>query len=209
MQVWSVRQGCASELSLLAQQLPREALRDRLLPLWEALVSDVSAWAKAAARRQAGLLLTIVHPDDCPDGGLPTCSESAALLGCLLMSCWAAPFRCARVARHCGCSTHGICQDLVMALTPSLLLLLPLPLAAALLECFLQAASGPVTLTEASAHYLPSVLCNLGVDRWPQLRWGPVPDEQLASALVSPCLRVSTCLNSSVALLEQPRGPAC
>lgn len=41
---------------------------------------------------------------------------------------------------------------------------------AALLQCFLEAASGPVTLTEASAHFLPSVLSNLGVDRWPQLR---------------------------------------
>ncbi|PRW59401.1 phosphatase 4 regulatory subunit 1 [Chlorella sorokiniana] len=113
--VWSVRQGCASELAVLAQQLPREALRDRLLPLWEALVTDVSAWAKAAARRQAGPLLTIVHPDDCPE---------------------------------------------------------------ALLECFLQAASGPATLTEASAHYLPSVLANLGVNRWPQLR-------ELMAALVA------------------------
>ncbi len=54
---------------MLAQQLPREAVRDRLLPLWEALVGDVSAWAKAAARQQAGPLLTIIHPEDCPDGG--------------------------------------------------------------------------------------------------------------------------------------------
>ena len=66
--VWSVRQDCASELAALAQQLPREAVRERLLPLWEALSGDVSAWVQAAARRQAAPLLASIHPDDCSDG---------------------------------------------------------------------------------------------------------------------------------------------
>ena len=67
--VWSVRQDCATELAALAACLPREAVRDRLLPLWQALAGDVSAWVKAAARRQAGPLLASLHPDDITDGG--------------------------------------------------------------------------------------------------------------------------------------------
>ncbi|KAL4425718.1 hypothetical protein ABPG75_009734 [Micractinium tetrahymenae] len=106
-QVWSVRQDCASELAALAARLPRPAVRDRLLPLWAALVGDISAWVLSAARRQAGPLLAGIHPEDA---------------------------------------------------TP------------ALMEAFVAAASGPATLTEACAHYLPAVLRNLGKQRWPELR---------------------------------------
>ena len=68
--VWSVRQECASELSALATHLPRQAVHDQLLPVWKALAGDVSAWVQTAARRQAGALLTAIHPDDCMPGGL-------------------------------------------------------------------------------------------------------------------------------------------
>lgn len=66
--VWSVRQDCATGLAAMASGLPREAVRDRLLPLWQKLSADVSAWAAAAAKRQAGQLLASIHPDDCTDG---------------------------------------------------------------------------------------------------------------------------------------------
>lgn len=67
-QVWSVRQDCASELAALAQHLPHEAVSERLLPLWQSLLSDVSAWVQAAAKRQAGPLLASVDPEHCPEG---------------------------------------------------------------------------------------------------------------------------------------------
>lgn len=87
-QVWSVRQECASELAELASRLPRPAVRDRLLLLWQALAGDVSAWVQAAARRQAGPLLSTIHPEDCPPalveafvgaaGGPATLTEACA-----------------------------------------------------------------------------------------------------------------------------------
>lgn len=68
-QVWSVRQDCAGELAAMAAHLPRQAVRDRLLPLWLALAGDVSAWVQTAAHRQAGPLLASISPEDCTEGG--------------------------------------------------------------------------------------------------------------------------------------------
>ena len=81
-QVWSVRQDCASELSNMAAELPRAAVRDQLLPLWAALAGDASAWVQAAARRQAGPLLAYVHPEDAPPGKLGRGVAGGGWRGC-------------------------------------------------------------------------------------------------------------------------------
>lgn len=41
---------------------------------------------------------------------------------------------------------------------------------AALIDCYVEAASGPATLTEACAHHLPAVAANLGPECWPRLK---------------------------------------
>ena len=145
-QVWLVRQDCASELAALAQQLPRAVVRDRLLPLWEALAGDVSAWVKAAARRQAGPLLASVHREDVTGGA-----------GALGLPAGIGHDACLRL-QHAGCG--------LPSLTPARLC----SPASALLECFVSAAAGPATLTKACAHFMPAVLANVGADCWPQLR---------------------------------------
>lgn len=158
-QVWSVRQDCASDLAALAQHLPREAVRDRLLPLWQALAGDISAWVQAAAKRQAGPLLAAVHPDDCMDGaaglGGAACVRSAwPAAGCLERS-----WRLLQTAWLNDQRAH-------LAASPP-----PHPTpAAALLDCYAAAANGPAPLTEACAHFLPAVLRNLGPERWPRLK---------------------------------------
>lgn len=154
--VWSVRQDCATELAALAACLPREAVRDRLLPLWQALAGDVSAWVQAAARRQAGPLLASVHPDDITDGA---------------WACWVFGRGPAGSVLRCRCSTGQGGRPLPASHTsPGRLPVL----LAALIDCYVAAASGPATLTEACAFHLPAVAANMGLERWPRLKcvWG-------------------------------------
>ncbi|KAL4859913.1 Serine/threonine-protein phosphatase 4 regulatory subunit 1 [Chlorella vulgaris] len=138
-QVWSVRQDCAGELAAMAAHLPRQAVRDRLLPLWLALAGDVSAWVQAAAHRQAGPLLASICPEDCTEE---------------------------------------------------------------LLEVFVSAASGAATLPEACAHFLPAVLHNLGMQRWPQLR------EAVASLAASDSAATRVMLAGSMHQLAAMVGPS-
>lgn len=180
-----MRQDCASELAGLAQQLPPEAVRDRLLPLWQSLAGDVSAWVQAAARRQAGPLLAGVDPQHCPEGALGRWSPQAAPAcgGCACICNNKLPPARRRRQPRCG-ARRPIKHHCPFASPP--------PWCAALLECFLAAAAGPATLTEACAHYLPAVLANLGVERWPQLRWagwGGGGRWEAGRGLVEPCCR--------------------
>ena len=159
--VWSVRQDCASELAAFAQQLPREAVRERLLPLWEALSGDVSAWVQAAARRQAGPLLASIHPADCSDGewGWHACAAgTGAASSCAawyavycLPQAWPPLFPLPPCLRYRPATLFPACY-------------------AALIVAFVAAAVGPATLMEACAHFLPAVVRSLGVQRWQQLR---------------------------------------
>jgi hypothetical protein len=158
--VWSVRQDCANALAELACHLPRQAATERLLPLWRTLAGDVSVWVQAAARRQTGPLLTALHPDDCPDGAMTPCllCSYPAVVAELLPSRCLLGQKQLLLERQTSAPFHKhSCAVLVGA-------------PADLIDAFVAAGGGPASMTESCAAHLPSVLRNLTVQRWQQLR---------------------------------------